>query len=250
MKTKINVRFCSQDIINLMESKKLAYVHSIYKSSLNLKIGDRLVHIGIDKNEISPFSICILGTEFRELVDKFDLGDKLSTSVFNFENSEIYYPTIEGREFNYDKLAKNISFTNTIIKINPSWKRGLEDPIDIEKDEFYKELLGKGPGLTPSGDDILVGFMAISRAMDKNRELVKDIKSFILNYGKERTTDVSYEYLYYATMNKFSKNIKAICESIINDNEKQVLESIYRLVKVGHTSGFDVLSGILLGTKI
>lgn len=247
MKNKIKVLKYSKDINKLFATNTNAYVHSIFTRSLNINIQDRLVHLGLEENGISPFSICISGTDIDEFVDKLKISDELPTTLFDFEKSDSYDPIILPTEFHMENITRNYNMIKSIIGINPKWKMGIGDSIDIRDSDFPRGIVGKGLGLTPSGDDVLVGLLAILISMDKEYELVKKINYFILNEAKDRTTDVSYEYLYYASKGKFSKDVKMMCESILIGDKQQVIESVYRLIELGHTSGFDTLNGILLG---
>lgn len=247
MKNKIKVLKYSKDINKLFDTNSSAYVHSIFKRSLNINIQDRLIHLGVEENGVSPFSICISSTDIDEFVDKLEIGEELSTTIFDFENSGFYDPIIRPTAFHLENVTRSFNIIKSIIGINPNWKIGIDDFIDIRESDFPRSIVGKGLGLTPSGDDVLVGLLAILISMDKEKDLIKKINCFILNEAKDRTTDISYEYLYYASKGKFSKDVKIMCESILIGDKQQVIESVYRLIEVGHTSGFDTLNGILLG---
>ncbi|WP_313758179.1 DUF2877 domain-containing protein [Tissierella sp.] len=244
MKNKIKVTVYSKEVISILKEEPLAYVHSIFKKSMNIKIKDRLIHLGREEEGVSPFSICISRDNVDKLVDKFKIGDELYTKNFNFEDADIFDPklSVYGWEEN---LARNIDLLNSIVAINPNWKSGIE--VDISDESFPDKIIGKGLGLTPSGDDVLVGLLAILQATGKNKGLVEKIKNSIKNNGRTKTTDISYEYLDYAVQGKFSKVVKETCIDLIIGDKYKILNSAMKLIHIGHTSGMDTLKGILLG---
>ena len=134
-----------------------------------------------------------------------------------------------------------------LVKINNIRK-------DIEagktETENYEYFLGRGEGLTPAGDDFIIGIMAVMKFF-KNQKAEK-LKKALMQDIYMKTTDISAEYLYYATFSYFSLNITEFCKKLllnnINDEEekKALYESYGNLVKNGHTSGVDTLMGILL----
>lgn len=246
MKYKIKVSIYSKDVKLILNENSSAYVHSVFNKSMNIKIKDRLVHLGREEDGVSPFSICMARDIVDELVDKFKIGDELSTKVFYFEDADVFDPILSSYRWD-ENLATNIGTLKSIIAINPNWKSGIDTNIDISDENFPDRIIGKGLGLTPSGDDIIVGLLAILKATGKNKGLVEKIKDSIQNNGKDRTTDISYEYLYYAVQGKFSKAVKETCIDLIMGDKYKVLNSAMKLINMGHTSGMDTLRGILLG---
>jgi len=118
-----------------------------------------------------------------------------------------------------------------------------EDLYLIEKTLRY--FLGRGKGLTPSGDDLLVGFLAFN-------SISNFVSSFFYNQlsalieNELITTDVSKEYLRYALRHEFSSTVTDMVNILSgsNDNFQEVVEG---LLEVGHSSGLDTLFGILIG---
>lgn len=106
-------------------------------------------------------------------------------------------------------------------------------------------FLGRGQGLTPSGDDHIVGLLALqSLGIPFEPTFKRCVASLI---EKESiTTDVASEYLYYAVNGLFSSTVIDVLEHLIMDTNKKQ-ESIEQLLAVGHSSGVDVLFGILIG---
>ena len=112
-------------------------------------------------------------------------------------------------------------------------------------------LIGLGPGLTPSGDDVLMGFLAartfLNSASDATDIYLDAFRSeFPLFCG--RTTLLSEELLYWASRGQFSKLITDIMNSIADgDIPGMRASALNMMTQFGATSGTDTLIGIVAG---
>lgn len=109
-------------------------------------------------------------------------------------------------------------------------------------------VVGLGGGLTPSGDDLLMGFLAglWATAASHRRRL-----SLIVQLGNglrrlaSQTAEVSATYLWHATQGQFSSSLSDLAGTIgegfpVDKPAKQAF-------RVGHSSGKDAVTGLLLG---
>lgn len=111
-------------------------------------------------------------------------------------------------------------------------------------------LLGRGPGATPSGDDILGGLLlALLRTTSRQQhDRVREAGRLLVAEAEERTTDISSALLAQAAQGRAADRFEAALGAIIameaGDHgwESAVLES----AELGHTSGLDHLVGLLL----
>jgi hypothetical protein len=118
--------------------------------------------------------------------------------------------------------------------------------------------VGLGPGLTPTGDDILVGYLAAgltrpeSVAASVARSLCRELPSW-----SGRTGFISAAYLRFAAQDRFDQAIlTAACRCSPphgGDDAGLCLgrgvlpDALSPLLHYGHTSGEDIALGILLG---
>ncbi|NDJ56446.1 DUF2877 domain-containing protein [Enterobacteriaceae bacterium 4M9] len=109
----------------------------------------------------------------------------------------------------------------------------------------WRWLIGYGPGLTPSGDDILTGIAAVLHATG----LFARIPSFLppADQLAQLTTSVSCSYLNSAGMGEFSTPVLKVIRRLQSGRCPQ--SAIGRLLAVGHTSGADILLGIALAQR-
>ncbi|WP_284140877.1 DUF2877 domain-containing protein [Virgibacillus sp. LDC-1] len=119
-----------------------------------------------------------------------------------------------------------------------------DDPIFIEQTLRY--FLGRGSGLTPSGDDLLVGALAINQYSNAFHSSFMDGMKKILQTSSV-TTDVSKAYLESALQGKYSSVIANMVNDIAEINSEKIVQHFQELVNVGHSSGIDSAFGILIG---
>ncbi|WP_165423816.1 DUF2877 domain-containing protein [Ktedonosporobacter rubrisoli] len=121
--------------------------------------------------------------------------------------------------------------------------------------EAVQGLAGLGPGLTPSGDDLLGGFAAVMALL--SQELSRDscsrasLAETIATTAQGRTTSLSCTLLTHAARGEVAEHVGtlllALSEPITNFS--RVLQTAQRLQAFGATSGSDTLAGVLLGLR-
>jgi len=109
------------------------------------------------------------------------------------------------------------------------------------------KLLGLGFGLTPSGDDFLIGFLSASHFFSELPPFGFFLKNVRIDYSK--TNFFSAEYLRYAIVGRVSE---VITNTIVSVSEKESDAKLWltNLVNIGATSGYDTLFGILTAMEI
>jgi hypothetical protein len=122
---------------------------------------------------------------------------------------------------------------------------------ELTDSSVVNSLIGLGSGLTPSGDDLLIGYMAglWCTTQDKSGRL-----QFISNLGEtiidlsSKTNDISRTYLYYASQGQVSSLLADLAEAIsLGENPERLFGVAEAAMHVGHTSGMDVVTGLLIG---
>lgn len=153
-------------------------------------------------------------------------------------------------------LAQNI--TNEQIshtsgqfeKLASTWKDYLEQPsannFDITP---WKRLIGRGPGATPSGDDIISGVLLTLNYMTegKKRQKVQDAGLEIVTHAESQTTTVSAALMEQAALGRGSDIANKCLKSLLTTTqEKNRRNAVSELIEIGHTSGADILTGIFI----
>jgi len=110
--------------------------------------------------------------------------------------------------------------------------------------EAASGLLGLGEGLTPAGDDCLVGALAVLHAIG-HPALVRPPTpaAAIARAAAERTTAVGREFVVHALAGRFSEPMLALLRA---RGPIEAAEAVRRLAGLGATSGMDTLAGLRL----
>ena len=127
-------------------------------------------------------------------------------------------------------------------------------------------LIGLGPGLTPSGDDLLGGFMiSLIAILDSPAcgpethqvgwspreglgDGVAELARTILRHAATETTQISCALLSHAVKGVGSDSVHRMLQALLQrDDAPEPTPAALKLTTVGHTSGWDCLAGILVG---
>jgi hypothetical protein len=163
------------------------------------------------------------------------------------------------RRSHSEMIAEELFHSNASTRMGVSHKVGeaLRDLLDVTR--HYKltdtsaveALIGLGPGLTPSGDDLLIGYLAglwcAARAKSEPVQFISSLGETIIHLST-KTNDISRTYLYHATRGQVSSRLANLAAAICRgENPEHLLEIAEAAMQVGHTSGMDAVTGLLIG---
>jgi len=127
------------------------------------------------------------------------------------------------------------------------FERWLSEALDtgatpsISDREAVQGLIGLGPGLTPSGDDFLVGALALLDAIGE-RDTHSALACAIADLLAERTTPLSACFLRATAAGHAGEALhRAVSSAITGDADAAVAA----IEKIGHSSGWDMMAGIM-----
>jgi hypothetical protein len=109
------------------------------------------------------------------------------------------------------------------------------------------ELIGLGPGLTPSGDDALVGMEAVFHALGSP---MAGFTAAALHDVEDRTTAVAATMLRHAAAGETAERIHTLVDALAGPDDLAAATATERAVGWGATSGTDCLFGVLVGLDI
>jgi hypothetical protein len=104
-------------------------------------------------------------------------------------------------------------------------------------------LLGLGPGLTPSGDDVLGGALLALHGLGC-AEPAGSLGESILSSAGERTNPISLAYLRAAAAGYGASVLHEAVAAVCADSPS-LFESLRRLDRMGHSSGRDAFLGVV-----
>ena len=116
--------------------------------------------------------------------------------------------------------------------------------------QHAKSLIGLGPGLTPAGDDFLVGLFAVlNLGGSPCCGWLAGGKDVLLR-AEQSTNAISLAALTAAAHGQVRESISRLIETLIYGTLATLTEPLDRVLAIGSTSGSDLVAGILAGLKL
>lgn len=106
-----------------------------------------------------------------------------------------------------------------------------------------RALLGLGEGLTPSGDDCLVGVLAVLHRFAGDLGEEPDVVAALSEAAHHRTTALGREFVLHALAGLFSEAVIAV---VAAPSREDADRAVAELQQLGATSGADTLRGMRL----
>jgi hypothetical protein len=115
-----------------------------------------------------------------------------------------------------------------------------------------RQLVGLGPGLTPSGDDFLGGLLFAAHSLKRaypgdfcwGREVITDL----MGWAYKQTHSISHTVLSDLALGHGPEPLHEVVKSLLTGQDLRCLISaVTRLLEIGHTTGWDILAGALTG---
>jgi len=157
---------------------------------------------------------------------------KEAVGLGSLDDSILNYPAILSDKENYDLSVLQQEFYKKLANI-------------IHKKKTINDLLGLGIGLTPTGDDFIVGYLsALEANLIEDKLKIRD--NIDLNKVFDKTTRVSALHLKAAIKHRYNEKLVDLYKNI-DVNEDQYINYAKRLIKVGNSSGLDMLTGLYFG---
>jgi hypothetical protein len=239
-------------------------VVGIYQDFCNILGNDgRMITIAIRPVGKSPFSVLIEWQDsFMSIVAKMNVqadqygikvGDAIYISLDNAKtwvskmpqfprtfrlkapSAELLFGCTHWLESTfYDSNNKYVK--NKLISGAKELQNALVNRHPIKKPVTY--LAGLGFGLTPAGDDYLLGVMA-SLWLTKNTNFLEEIGYL----SSQKTTSLSAAYLMAASKGDFAECWHNLAQAVLYQDLKALRDSISELLQIGASSGRDALAG-------
>ena len=150
---------------------------------------------------------------------------------------------VSGEEISYEDAFHRISWGGIA-----DFGRWLSYSLNGEgNDEFpasARRLVGLGPGLTPSGDDFWCGVMIALRAVGCSNILEK-VSDAVLELAEERTTKISRAHMECAAGGQGAQALHETISAMGMADEAHLSSALRELDKIGHSSGWDSLAGVV-----
>ena len=118
---------------------------------------------------------------------------------------------------------------------------------DIDLLTQANNLIGLGPGLTPSGDDFIGGMLLAFRSFDYDK-IAQTLADWALPVAKTQTNQISYAHLCCAAEGAGAAPLHDFLNAL--GNNQDLTPSLNAIGCIGHSSGWDALAGIICACAI
>jgi len=267
----------------VLKGKETYHVHSVFRTAVNLAAGPRFLTIlplrrGCGKDcatvavpggftftalDVSPGDEVRMspGSELR-------LGKK---TVVDFCMSRQWRSPLEGIDYPLSVRDDNMTVLKSalaskcadsvfrgVIEINASGSRfgpaGVLDDLRVtllENDrtgleEVLAKIIGFGPGLTPSGDDVILGISLVRTVFGRARRGASDMWEAGVRNNLHKTSDLSAFFIKQALEGSAYEAVEHALFCMLTEEPCELKDAINRLLSVGAMSGCDIGLGMYL----
>ncbi|MFC7288079.1 DUF2877 domain-containing protein [Herminiimonas glaciei] len=178
---------------------------------------------------------------FRAFPPEYFLNISSRIQDEKFANNSISFFEYDGNDVFYQAMSQHLVRGSTRLM------EGMRTAHEPQIRKGLTELLGLGIGLTPSGDDYIVGLCAVLALPQHPAHGYMRLIAEVIRDGKSRTNTISYMALIKAVEGKTRASIGALLATIFNGELSLLKERIKPVLNIGSSSGADILSGITAG---
>lgn len=262
-------------------------VHSVFKSTFNIQCLDidELFTIACKKLDNGPNTLIVDIEDFQHtdiavnepvfiFKKTLHIGNRLNISI---DNAQIWDSVLPEFPYEIEILRRNLSITKRYIELHGTsggakqdntsehfFSREVSKILEEQSRKLQDELLngrilnackhavslvGLGPGLTPSGDDFLVGFFS---AMLLHNGPLAHYHSFcedIVKKAKTLTNEISFMALKKASTGKVRESIIQLVEAMVKGKDEELILSLNKVLNIGSSSGTDIALGLVCGME-
>lgn len=242
-------------------------VQAVFGKGFNVKVNNKLIFMSVTKGYLSPIEFSFGSVDlFDKFIKYIRPGDKIRIShdklvMYSLKTTLIIRLT----HINWitTQLPKKIDRGHLDLLINELNQLSIfersgfnqmsqksfsasdltNSPINKQK---ISNLIGYGVGLTPSGDDYLLGQLLAESVFLGKHEIKKILK---IELNKHQTTEVSKAY-YKALFQGYGHRLWLKLLEGLESNDQSTIEWVVEAIThYGATSGYDFLLGLQVGLK-
>jgi hypothetical protein len=254
-------------------------LHSMFDSAVNLRAGPRLVTCttrpvsaphGVEMSAADFLRLCEHGRRGSATALRWDSTQRRISdaagrlTIVAAPNLTVFDPLLptgdlDGYGRRITDMIAYLTRSRPVTGFGDDWPALCSDGrfddaiasiVAGRTDEALCYWLGRGPGLTPSGDDVIVGVIATlwsAGALTTGR--LASLRRSLDRAARERTTDVSAEYLHYVCRGMVAGPLHQLLTALHYRNGPATIDAVKRLRDFGHTSGMDSALGVIVAWR-
>jgi len=263
------------------------FVHSIFSNIINIKCSrdGELYSLATIKTDNAPNTIILGNSCFEEIDIKADdyvfssgcylrIGDKTAISL---GKTVEWVGAGAGISSDPDLLAGNLAIARDYLgkhgiaggmkeaSCAPVFAREMSRMLRRASTSLLEQLacgnlsqalehsaglIGLGIGLTPSGDDFLVGLLAVISTEENALPVLKEFCKGVRERAESATNAISYMAIKKASEGRVRESIAHLLFCLRTGPEESLSSATQDVLAIGSTSGTDIACGILRGLEL
>ena len=262
----------SDFLSHVLLEEGMGRIHSVFENSFNIVLADNLIHVGKQSEGLSAFGLVLKDVQLDQLLHTLEVKMQVRNQAGKltiYGHRKIWtlhvsnFDTVDLSVIESQQMLEKPEFISELLAefeaLNIPEKTGLFEEIEnhtlieafkeprlsdeILQKDFMRHFIGRGIGLTPSGDDLLMG-IAMGCLLTGGDP---DWLVFLNDQLKEiQTTAVSHAYYDTLLAGHTSSYFKAFLDALGQCDLTKWPSLINNISTYGHTSGWDTLFGIYL----
>jgi hypothetical protein len=251
-------------------------VHSVFAQACNLASGETLFTLVPPHAGNGPSTLRLAVGTPHDLRELFDAGEPFSCrqrrlrtghTELRLQHAGVWRPTVASSQRAPAQIESRLRSAAALLTRRHSARMSVIEreaatvvaelsgacrALDIDLAVRSAEaLIGWGEGLTPAGDDFLVGLLAGLGAfvrVDERRHGFRAALGAAIARGTPRTTPIAAHYLRLAAGGHFTEPLVDARDGLLCEPDQAWVDAaLGRALAVGATSGADTISGLLAG---
>ena len=247
-------------------------VHSVFVQACNLACNDRLLTIAAPAIGDGPATLRLAAGGLADLRELLDVGERIDCRhgvartrrlELRLLQARVWHPAEPGPSLGRERIEAHLHRAQMRLAQRrgsvPSVIDGAAAALGtacraIDGEQAARQvdrLVGWGEGLTPAGDDFLVGLLAGLDALvgggEARRRFRSALAAAVLAHTS-RTTPIAAHYLRLAAAGHYTAPLLGLRAALLCEVDSSVVDAaLLTALAVGATSGADTVSGLLAG---
>lgn len=272
---RLSGQMAASELLETLDERDTYRIHSQFESGCNLALPYFLCFIGNKNNALVPYGILLnkedLPVFLRQAASfgcfRWDKEEKIlySNSIsICLKDARIYSSFIEKKTYPIDREGLTMfetlidwelptGFGESIGSFLMTKEKEVEELFQAfskpreETEEIIRKWIGRGVGLTPSGDDFLMGILFIDRIYPVlGKPFLSGLKGLI---DRKYTTDISEHYYNCTLTGHFNYAMAGLLNALVQKETLLIGRYIDEIKMIGSTSGCDMISGMAAGVR-
>lgn len=265
-----------------------ARVHSVFARVVNVELASRrLLSLAQRDADDAPASIVVdldswsalgisPGTDVRLASGRIDLGDRASIALADARrwpgrlppyarDDSLLRRNLPTAQQHLDRLGTGLGHA----RASPPDRTGLDEALleafrrnadglcgalahgDAPRARAHVEqLVGLGPGLTPAGDDFLLGLLAALHIPGSPAQACRSIGAHIVECTAQQSPQISAAALRHAANGRLRARVIGLCDALLHGSSASLRHALETVMRIGATSGSEIAAGVLAGFRL